>query len=93
MARRALASGDKPLTWLMLRYLPQTAAAAAESVSLAAELGQVVKQLESAVMPEAQRRARQEAKDKILAAENKRVAVKHARWVANGRKGVFNPFK
>lgn len=93
MARRALASGDKPLAWLMLRYLPQTAAAAAESVSLAAELGQVVKQLETAVMPEAQRRARQEAKDKILAAENKRVAVKHARWVANGRKGVFNPFK
>lgn len=94
MARRALASGDRPLVWLMLRYLPQTAKpAAAESVALAAELDQVVTQLQAAVMPEDQRAAAQTAQERLVEAEKKRVAAKYAIWKANGSKGVFNPFR
>ncbi len=92
MARRALASGDKPLAWLMLRYLPQTAAAALESVSLSMELGRVVKQLEAAIMPEEQQTAVKTAQERRIEAERKRVAAKHAQWKANGSQGVFNPF-
>lgn len=90
MARRALSSGDRPLIWLMARYLPQTAKTG--SLSLNGELTAVLRGLEAAIMPAEQAAAGESARQKARAAEEKRVAAKYALWQQNGGLGMFNPF-
>lgn len=87
--KQALASGDKPLQWLLLRYAPETLA----SPSLHHELSQLRAQLETAVIPEATRQAASKANAQRLAAEQRRVAVAAAMHAAKNKPGLaFNPF-
>jgi hypothetical protein len=89
-ARQALAAGDKPLAWLMLRYMPTSLDD--YSPSLHHELQQVRAALETAVKPAAAADATKRANAQRLAAEERRVAAAVRLHKATGDRRPFNPF-
>ena len=86
--RQALASNDKPLQWLLLRYAPETL----DSPSLHHELTQLRGQLTTAVIPEQTRQATAKAHQMRLEAEIRRVDAAAALHKARGSGNSFNPF-
>ena len=93
LARQAMRTGDRVGAWLIWRAMPETTkAAAAENAKLGAAVSGMLADLESFLMPADLAQKRQSAAARQLAAEERRIAAKHALHVASGSTQPFNPW-
>lgn len=93
---QAITANDREVMWLLRRYAPQRfdAMAAGEMpLHMPRDFAAAMGKLDAAIVPEKVRTAKEKANEQRQAAEQRRVDADYALWIANGRKGHFNPFK
>lgn len=94
---QAIEAHDRPLLWLLHRLAPARWAEYPPEelggIRLAREYSRATGELALAIVPEPVLGAQARAHELRVGAEERRVEAAHALWVANGKKGSFNPFR